>query len=59
MSTQLNEKNQTFLEINLLLFKKRFGFTLKINTKIALSILVPIVVKIVSMILNHYGQVCP
>lgn len=59
MSTQTNEANQKFLEVQFQIRGKTFGFTLNVNPKVVLSILLPIVIKIVSMIITYYGQTCP
>lgn len=59
MSTQTNENNQKFFEVQFHIYGKTFGFSIKANPKVVISILLPIVIKIVSMLITYYGQTCP
>ncbi len=60
MSTKSNNKiPEITFEMNLKFQMKNYNFTLRVNPKIVLSILLPIIVKITSMLLNHYGVAAP
>lgn len=59
MSTQSNETTEKFFELRFRFLKKTFGISVRINVKVALAIIIPILVKLASIAISYYGRTCP
>lgn len=59
MSTETNNKTELVFEIQLKLQLKTYNLAIRLNPRVILSILLPIAVKVISILLAHYGATAP
>lgn len=59
MSPKENNATEFIFEMNIKIQMKNYGFVIKANPKVVLSIILPILIKIISILLAHYGAVAP
>lgn len=59
MSPKINPNSEIIFEMNIKVQMKNYTFAFRANPKVIVGILLPIAIKIISILLNHYGATAP